>query len=349
MPPPPLPPEDSRPQNSVPPPLPVDHGDTVVTGIAGAEGLTHRQILDEISRGGRFVTFLYAVSVVILTFRRSTEVQFVRAGQTVGASAWGPTILTMVAGWWGIPWGPIFSIQAIFRNAMGGRDVTEAFLAPTLGTEGAKAALKLRSRPPAGAGLWSLRLLLLSIPAWFAGMIAIGSLAGAHREQEIRRSPGYDAWHSAELHLKSADDGNNPAANAAAKRLKVLLDSTLQLETKSGAAKKPKPFTVWCEFHERDTAVLVQWDDLRRVSKGDHETVLEMIWQAACLATRHEPDPGTGSPLTVGVKGQFQWDSAMIGKVPSAERIQDAKPAQTITGSEIEPRLISAFAPPAVR
>jgi len=35
------------------------------------------------------------------------------------------TILTMLLGWWGIPWGPIYTIGSIFRNLSGGVDVTQ--------------------------------------------------------------------------------------------------------------------------------------------------------------------------------------------------------------------------------
>ena len=29
-------------------------------------------------------------------------------------------MLTAVVGWWGFPWGPVFSVQSIFRNLKGG-------------------------------------------------------------------------------------------------------------------------------------------------------------------------------------------------------------------------------------
>jgi hypothetical protein len=34
---------------------------------------------------------------------------------------------TSVAGWWGIPFGPVFTIQSLWRNLNGGIDVTDAF------------------------------------------------------------------------------------------------------------------------------------------------------------------------------------------------------------------------------
>jgi hypothetical protein len=34
------------------------------------------------------------------------------------------TLLTLVMGWWGIPWGPIRSVQSLWTNLKGGVDVT---------------------------------------------------------------------------------------------------------------------------------------------------------------------------------------------------------------------------------
>ena len=42
------------------------------------------------------------------------------------------TLLTLLAGWWGIPWGPIYTIQSLVVNLKGGKDVT-ASLAAQLG------------------------------------------------------------------------------------------------------------------------------------------------------------------------------------------------------------------------
>jgi len=34
------------------------------------------------------------------------------------------TGLSLLAGWWGIPWGPIWTVQALVTNFRGGKDVT---------------------------------------------------------------------------------------------------------------------------------------------------------------------------------------------------------------------------------
>lgn len=37
----------------------------------------------------------------------------------------GFTLLSLLFGWWGIPWGPIYTIGALITNFSGGRDVTQ--------------------------------------------------------------------------------------------------------------------------------------------------------------------------------------------------------------------------------
>jgi hypothetical protein len=39
------------------------------------------------------------------------------------------TLLTILLGWWGIPWGPVYSIQSLVVNLKGGKDVTTEVLA----------------------------------------------------------------------------------------------------------------------------------------------------------------------------------------------------------------------------
>ena len=61
-----------------------------------------------------------------MTFRRSSDIYFVRAGESAVGKGLGFTLLTLFLGWWGIPWGPIYSIGSISTNLGGGKDVTAA-------------------------------------------------------------------------------------------------------------------------------------------------------------------------------------------------------------------------------
>ena len=92
--------------------------------IPGTEGLSPQQIDDEISRGGKFVIYLYTISILVMSWKRSSSVRFIKAGESAAMKGLGYTLLTLVAGWWGIPWGPIFSLQSLFSNLNGGENVT---------------------------------------------------------------------------------------------------------------------------------------------------------------------------------------------------------------------------------
>jgi len=82
----------------------------------------------EIQRGGRFVVYQYCVSLLVVTFRRNSPVKFLRAGENATVQGLPFTLLTLVLGWWGIPWGLIYTPQIIYKNLNGGTDITAAVL-----------------------------------------------------------------------------------------------------------------------------------------------------------------------------------------------------------------------------
>ncbi len=94
--------------------------------IEGIEGMSADQIRFEVQRGGKFVLYHYCVSIVVMTFRRSSPVYFIPTGHSAAGKGLPWTLLTLVLGWWGIPWGPIYSIQSLVVNFQGGKDVTSA-------------------------------------------------------------------------------------------------------------------------------------------------------------------------------------------------------------------------------
>jgi len=94
-----------------------------MAAIRGAEKMSSNEIQFELQRGGKLVVFYYCVSIVVLTFRRSSPVYLLRAGENPVGKAMPWIILTALAGWWGIPWGPIYSIQSLVTNFRGGKEV----------------------------------------------------------------------------------------------------------------------------------------------------------------------------------------------------------------------------------
>jgi hypothetical protein len=100
-----------------------------MAGILGMEGLSTAQVQEELRRGGRFVVFEYCVSFLVTTMRRSSDVYFVRAGQGTFSLSLGYTLLSLFLGWWGIPWGFIYTPLCLSTNLHGGKDVTELVVA----------------------------------------------------------------------------------------------------------------------------------------------------------------------------------------------------------------------------
>lgn len=107
--------------------------------IRGIEGLSPEQLNFELQRGGKFVVYQYCVSLLVVTFRRGSGIYFVRAEESRVKRALPWIVLTCLMGWWGIPWGPIWSIQALILNFRGGKDVTGAIMASTQQARGTAA------------------------------------------------------------------------------------------------------------------------------------------------------------------------------------------------------------------
>jgi hypothetical protein len=97
-----------------------------MANIKGISGMTPQEISFELNRGAKFVRYRYCVSVLVLTLLRGTDIYFVPAKDSRISKGLPWTLLTLLAGWWGIPWGPIRSIQSLVINLRGGDDLTAA-------------------------------------------------------------------------------------------------------------------------------------------------------------------------------------------------------------------------------
>ena len=93
--------------------------------ITGIENMSGADLSAELLKGGRFVVYEYAISVLVMTFYRSSNITFVKADENAVVKGLSFTFITLFLGWWGIPWGPIRSVQALITNFKGGKDVTE--------------------------------------------------------------------------------------------------------------------------------------------------------------------------------------------------------------------------------
>ncbi len=96
--------------------------------IKGMENMSWERIRSEVEHGGRFVIFQYCISIGVMSFKRPSAIYFIKSGESVLGKALAYSLVSLVCGWWGIPWGPIWTISTMVTNARGGLDLTQQVL-----------------------------------------------------------------------------------------------------------------------------------------------------------------------------------------------------------------------------
>jgi hypothetical protein len=97
--------------------------------IIGIEGLSGQQLENEIQRGAKFAIYQYCISIGIMSFKRPSAIYFNRGGENNISKGFVFSLISLLLGWWGIPWGPIYTIGSLIINFQGGKDVTKEVLA----------------------------------------------------------------------------------------------------------------------------------------------------------------------------------------------------------------------------
>jgi hypothetical protein len=97
--------------------------------IKGLENISTDQVNHYLQQGAKFVIFQYCISVFILTFRRSSSVFFIRAGESSVGKSLPFTLISLLLGWWGLPWGPIYTLSSTVTNLRGGKNITKDVIA----------------------------------------------------------------------------------------------------------------------------------------------------------------------------------------------------------------------------
>jgi hypothetical protein len=90
--------------------------------------MTLAQLEDEVKRGGRFVVYEYCISILVMTFTRSSGIHYVPPGKSAVVRGLGFTTISLLLGWWGIPWGLIRTPMALATNLGGGKKVTSEIM-----------------------------------------------------------------------------------------------------------------------------------------------------------------------------------------------------------------------------
>ena len=100
---------------------------TSLSEITG--GMNPDEVRAAISEGARFLVFEYVISAILMSSRRYSKLIYLKPGDNPLSKALPYTVLTALAGWWGVPHGIINTPSVIYRNFKGGKDFTSQILA----------------------------------------------------------------------------------------------------------------------------------------------------------------------------------------------------------------------------
>lgn len=92
--------------------------------VEGLEELSRAEIELMLQQGGRFVFFEYCISFLIFSLRRPSAICFVRPDEWGWVRGLPYTLISLLMGWWGLPWGVIYTPMVLVNNMSGGCDVT---------------------------------------------------------------------------------------------------------------------------------------------------------------------------------------------------------------------------------
>jgi hypothetical protein len=85
---------------------------------------------------GRWVYYEICISFIFVTLRRPTRPVELSPGEWGLLRGLPYALLTLFLGWWGIPWGLIYTPLALWTNLSGGRELPPPAFLPTTAIQG---------------------------------------------------------------------------------------------------------------------------------------------------------------------------------------------------------------------
>ncbi|NOS68426.1 MAG: DUF4339 domain-containing protein [Verrucomicrobia bacterium] len=359
--PPPLP-KSSPPHTGTPPPLPpqgrLARPRTDEACAAADATPAMKELEDSVLKGGRFVIFQYCFSVIVMTFKRTSSITFLRADEDGFKPAFFNSLISLSVGWWGIPWGPIWTLSTVFKNAWGGTDVTKEVLTEQLGeARTAQIMAQRRTFKPCGLGMRLFRCGLIGVPVLLVSLAlilpvftAINRRANGQGNTNTRsREAGEFAAANRQINTyrDTVAHGNSPKATAAAAAFaeKLKLSRALLFEggKKNGLSITHHEFLTYCELRDSGCAFIVHVPELRRFETDAKESLGALAWAAAQDALLKQGITNEGMRLTIGLRGVILYDRVLIGTLKTNAESSGVGLTETVVGNNPEHRLYPFF------
>ena len=346
--PPPLPPI----RTSVPPQYPAD-APPVIAEI-GPETDLEREIL----AGGRYVVFEFCISVLVLSFKRHSSIVYLKPGQSSFGQGLPFSLISLLAGWWGIPWGPIWTISTIVTNLSGGRDVTQEVLGARIGPGRAAALLAMprstsasssRKAFPKAAWAGLILFALAALGIGFYGLVLVArntSQRGTHHH-----APGKaefeEANHTIDFNRGTVAFGNSTRATAIAnffsQEMKQFRENQFQGGKKNGFSASEHEFMTYCDLRTNQCIILVHVPELRRYTSEAKNSISILGWETAQRLLRERKVGQVGMKLFVGVRGAIFYERVMTGNYIPNPSEENTGITSTKEGFDSKEQLYGAF------
>lgn len=121
--------------------------DSDLIALGGSRPLFPDELRTRVASGARLVRFEFCFSLLLFTIRRQSPLYLTESWQSRYLRGLGYSLIAILLGPWGVPWGLIYTPWAIWVNLTGGVDETDVLLAQLEDRTGTTSPLS--SPPPA--------------------------------------------------------------------------------------------------------------------------------------------------------------------------------------------------------
>jgi hypothetical protein len=97
--------------------------------IKNTGGMSVDDVQEIVNNGGRFVYYPYTLSFGFFSFRLKSALYLIHPDQKKTRKRYYFIMLSFLFGWWGVPFGPGYTLKAIRTNLRGGKNMTNEVMA----------------------------------------------------------------------------------------------------------------------------------------------------------------------------------------------------------------------------